>query len=273
MSHPRTVAGMLVALDVDGTLMTYDGVVSDDVRACVASLRDAGAHVVLATGRTVRATVPVMAELGLEDGWAVCSNGAVTVRVHPSFAAGYEVTSMTTFDPEPALRVLQLELPDALFAVEDLGRGFRVSRPFPDGELTGDQEVVPFDRLVSEPVTRVVVRDPGGTPEEFQALVERVGLRQVSYAVGWSAWLDLTPGGVSKASALEELRRELDVEPFATVAVGDGANDVEMLRWAARGVAMGHAADAVRAAADEVTGTIADDGAVAVLRSIGREKL
>jgi hydroxymethylpyrimidine pyrophosphatase-like HAD family hydrolase len=272
MSHPRTVAGMLVALDVDGTLMTYDGVVSDDVRACVASLRDAGAHVVLATGRTVRATVPVMAELGLEDGWAVCSNGAVTVRVHPSFAAGYEVTSMTTFDPEPALRVLQLELPDALFAVEDLGRGFRVSRPFPDGELTGEQEVVPFDRLVAEPVTRVVVRDPGGTPEEFQALVERVGLRQVSYAVGWSAWLDLTPGGVSKASALEELRRELDVEPFATVAVGDGANDIEMLRWAARGVAMGHAVDAVRAAADEVTGTIADDGAVAVLRSIGHEK-
>jgi hydroxymethylpyrimidine pyrophosphatase-like HAD family hydrolase len=147
-----------------------------------------------------------------------------------------------------------------------------VSRPFPDGELTGDQEVVPFDRLVAEPATRVVVRDPGRTPEEFHALVERVGLRQVSYAVGWSAWLDLTPGGVSKASALEELRRELDVEPFATVAIGDGANDIEMLRWAARGVAMGHAADAVRAAADEVTGTIADDGAVAVLRSIGREK-
>lgn len=270
MTHPRTVAGTLVALDVDGTLMTYDGVVSDDVRACVASLREAGAHVVLATGRAVLATVPVASDLGIDDGWLVCSNGAVLARVAPDRPEGYEVVELTTFDPEPVLRVLQMELPDAFFAVEDLGRGFLVSRPFPDGELTGEQRVSTFEELCASPATRVVIRDPGSTPEEFHALVERVGLHQVSYAVGWSAWLDLTPGGVSKGSTLEELRRRLGVEPFATVAVGDGGNDVEMLRWAARGVAMGHAPDAVRAAADEVTGTIADDGAVAVLRSIGR---
>ena len=56
----------------------------------------------------------------------------------------------------------------------------------------------------------------------------------------------------------------------ATVAVGDGHNDIEMLAWAARGVAMGHADEPVRAVADEVTGTIDDDGAVAVLRSLLR---
>lgn len=270
MTHARTVAGTLVALDVDGTLMTYDGVVSPEVRACVASLRAAGAHVVLATGRSVVATLEAAREVGIDDGWAVCSNGAVLVRLTPGHPDGYEVVEMTTFDPEPALRVLQMELPDAYFAVEDLGRGFKVSRPFPDGELSGEQRVSTFAELCEGPATRVVMRDPGRTPEEFHALVERVGLHQVSYAVGWSAWLDLTPGGVSKASALEDLRRRLGVEPFATVAVGDGGNDVEMLRWAARGVAMGHAPDAVREAADEVTGTIADDGAVAVLRSIGQ---
>ena len=70
--------------------------------------------------------------------------------------------------------------------------------------------------------------------------------------------------------ALEELRQRLGVEPFATVAVGDGHNDIEMLAWAARGVAMGHADEPVRAVADEVTGTIDDDGAVAVLRSLLR---
>jgi hydroxymethylpyrimidine pyrophosphatase-like HAD family hydrolase len=52
------------------------------------------------------------------------------------------------------------------------------------------------------------------------------------------------------------------------VAIGDGGNDVQMLRWAARGVAMGHAPEAVRAAADEVTGGIEDDGALPVLRSL-----
>jgi hydroxymethylpyrimidine pyrophosphatase-like HAD family hydrolase len=268
MSHTRSVASTLVALDVDGTLMSYAGVISPEVREAVHALRDAGAHVVLATGRSAISAVPVAHDLGLDTGWVIASNGAVTLRLDPSAGAGYEVTEVIRFDPEPVLRVLRLEMPDALYAVEDVGTGFRVSAPFPTDELQGEHRVVSFEELCSEPVTRVVMRDPHGTPQEFHALVERVGLHEVSYAVGWSAWLDLSPGGVSKGTALEELRRTLGVEPFATVAIGDGNNDLEMLRWAARGVAMGHAADAVRAAADEVTGTIDDDGALEVLRSL-----
>ncbi|MEZ0446578.1 HAD family hydrolase [Cellulomonas sp. ICMP 17802] len=258
----------LVALDVDGTLMSYDGTISDEVRQAVRDVRDSGLHVVLATGRGVHSAAPVAKELGLTDGWVVCSNGAVTARLDPSVELGYEIVRVVTFDPGPALRAIAMELPDALYAVEDLGLGFRVSADFPDGELSGDLEVVSWDDLVSTPATRVVIRSPQSTPEEFHELVERVGLHEVEYAVGWSAWLDLTPGGVSKASALEEVRQHLGVQPHATVAIGDGGNDVQMLRWAARGVAMGHAPASVRAAADEVTGGIEDDGALEILRSL-----
>jgi hydroxymethylpyrimidine pyrophosphatase-like HAD family hydrolase len=258
----------LVALDVDGTLMSYDGVISDEVRQAVRDVRDSGLHVVLATGRGVHSAAPVAAELGLTEGWVVCSNGAVTARLDPSTDLGYEIVRVVTFDPGPALRAIAMELPDALYAVEDLGLGFRVSADFPDGELSGDLEVVSWDELTTTPATRVVIRSPESTPEQFHELVERVGLHEVEYAVGWSAWLDLTPGGVSKASALEEVRQHLGVQPHATVAIGDGSNDVQMLRWAARGVAMGHASESVRAAADEVTGSIDDDGALAILRSL-----
>ncbi|MBO3087890.1 HAD family hydrolase [Cellulomonas dongxiuzhuiae] len=258
----------LVALDVDGTLMSYDGVISDDVRTTVTALVDAGVHVVLATGRSAHSAVAVAQDLGLTHGWVVCSNGAVTARLDADEENGWTIAGSVTFDPGPALRAIALELPDALYAVEDLGVGFRVSAPFPPGEMTGEVTVVAFDELASAPATRVVIRAPQSTPEEFHAIVERVGLHEVTYAVGWSAWLDLTPGGVSKASALEEVRRALGVEPYETLAIGDGENDLEMLRWAARGVAMGHANDAVRGAADEVTGTIEDDGAVAVLRHV-----
>ena len=258
----------LAALDVDGTLMSYDGAVSQDVRACVRELVAAGVHVVLATGRSAHSATEVALDLGLTEGWVVCSNGAVTARLDPDEESGWTIVRSVTFDPEPALRAIAMELPDALFAVEDLGVGFRVSAPFPQGEITGEVTVVPFDELASSPVTRVVIRAPRSTPEEFHEIVERVGLHEVSYAVGWSAWLDLTPGGVSKASALEDVRRALGVEPYETLAIGDGENDLEMLRWAACGVAMGHASDVVRGAADEVTGTIEDDGAVAVLRRV-----
>ena len=53
-----------------------------------------------------------------------------------------------------------------------------------------------------------------------------------------------------------------------TVAVGDQRNDVEMLVWAARGVAMGNAPDEVKAIADEVTGSVTDDGLADVLDSL-----
>lgn len=260
----------LVALDVDGTLMSYDGVISADVRDAVTALVEADLHVVVATGRAIHSAAAVAADLGLTQGFVVASNGAVTARLDPTTDDGWSLVHSVTFDPGPALRALALELPDALFAVEDLGVGFLVTAPFPEGELTGRQTVATLDELASAPATRVVIRAPRSTPEEFHALVERVGLHEVTYAVGWSAWLDLTPGGVSKASALEEVRRELGVEPYETLALGDGENDVEMLRWAACGVAMGHASDVVRLAADEVTGTIDDDGAVEVLRRVLR---
>lgn len=256
----------LLALDVDGTLMTYDGVISPQVRDAVRDVVASGIHVVLATGRGLHSTAPVARELGLHDAWVVCSNGSVTARLDPD--GGERIVETVTFSPGPALRAIALEVPEALFAIEDVGRGFFISGDFPPGEIGGTLTHMSFEELVSTPTTRVVIRHPGGTQEEFSALVERVGLHEVSYAVGYSAWLDLTPAGVSKASALESVRRELGVEPFATVAVGDGGNDLEMLRWAARGVAMGHARQEVRDAADEVTGTITDDGLLAVLTSL-----
>jgi len=260
--------GVLVALDVDGTVVDLDEAMSDRVRSAVRRVADSGAHVVVATGRSLHGTLPVLQRLGLHEGFAVCSNGAVTVELDPSEAEGYRVVSLHTFDPSRVARVLHEQLPAGLFAVEVLGRGFKLTAPFPDGELTGEMEVVPFDELFTEPVMRVVVRSPDHTSAEFSRLVEEVGLHGVAYSVGWTAWLDLAPDGVTKASALEEVRRRLDVERAATLAVGDGRNDVEMLRWAGRGVAMGNAPAEVQAVADAVTGHVDEDGLAAVLEDL-----
>ena len=89
----------------------------------------------------------------------------------------------------------------------------------------------------------------------------------MSYAVGWTAWLDISPEGVSKASALDVVRQRLRVDPQATLAAGDGHNDIEMLGWAEYGIAMGDADETTRAAADYVTGPVREDGLVPVLRS------
>ena len=145
-------------------------------------------------------------------------------------------------------------------AVEEIGVGYRLNRPFPDGEITGEMKIEPVEDLVAEPVTRVIIRDPHSSEEEFVALAEKVGLHGTNYFIGWTAWLDLAPEGVSKASALADVAERLGVDRANVLAIGDGRNDTEMIRWAGRGVAMGQAPLEVQEAADDVTETVHNDG-------------
>jgi hydroxymethylpyrimidine pyrophosphatase-like HAD family hydrolase len=258
----------LLALDIDGTILDHDAAMSEPVREAVQAVAASGVHVVLATGRSLHGTLPVLDRLGLLEGWAVCSNGTVTMRLDPSLPEGYELSEVVTFDPSPALKLLREHLPTALFAVEEVGRGFRLTAPFPPGELDGEEVIVDFERLLDGPASRVIVRSPEHTSADFLALTEELGLHGVNYFVGWTAWLDLAPAGVSKASALEQVRQRLGVDRVATMAVGDGRNDLEMFSWAARSVAMGNSEPDVKAAADEVTEGVEADGVAAVLRGL-----
>lgn len=261
-SGPHT----LVALDIDGTIMDHDGSITPAVTAAIDALIADGTHVVLATGRSIAAVTPVIEELDLPPGWAVCSNGAVTIKYES--ATDYDIEDVVTFDPGPTLRKIREQAPEALFAVEEAGVGFKLSEAFPMGELSGDHQIVSFEELCDINASRVTVREPGKTAAHFHDLVERSGLHEVSYAVGWTAWLDISPEGVSKASALDTVRQRLRVQQGNTLAAGDGNNDIEMLGWAEYGVAMGDADQFTRAAADYVTTPVSDDGLVPVLRSI-----
>lgn len=246
----------LVALDIDGTLLDAHEYITPTVREAVGRARDAGAHVVLSTGRSTFGTTRVIEDLDLTGGYAVTSNGAVTFSYWP-----VEVMSTSTFDARETVKLLLEQVPDAMVAVEVIGRGYRVNKPFPVGEITGELWIESVEELVAEPVTRVIIRDPSQSAEEFVELAERLGLQGTNYFVGYTAWLDLAPEGVSKASGLASIARILGVDPADVLAIGDGRNDVEMLRWAGRGVAMGQAPLSVQDSADDVTETLMDDGA------------
>lgn len=261
MPVPEGWRPRLVALDLDGTVVAPDDTVPAEVVAAVGAVCAAGVPVVLSTGRSVHHTRPVAEILGIRSGWLVCSNGAVIATIDPPV-----VTDTVTFDAAPAVRLLQKHLPDALVAVEELGVGYRVTAPFPEGELAGEQIVMDVDSLVREPVTRVILRSPGEEPEFFLDVVAKLGLQDVSYAVGYTAWLDLAPKGVSKAFALSSVTRRLSVSPADVLAVGDGRNDVEMLEWAGVGAAMGHAPAELQDVADVVTGSFDELGLVSLLR-------
>ena len=260
-------APRLVALDIDGTLYAnvpatgaVEEVISPAVKDAIDRAVDAGAHIVLSTGRSAFSITGVWEQLGLPrngDGQVltVASNGSVVFSYPP-----VDVLSTVTFDASRLVTMLMEHVPDAAVAVEEIGVGYRINRPFPDGEITGEMRIEPVEDLVAEPVTRVIIRDPHSSEEEFVELAEKIGLQGTNYFIGWTAWLDLAPDGVSKASALADVADRLGVAQADVLAIGDGRNDVEMLRWAGRGVAMGQAPLEVQEAADDVTETVHNDG-------------
>ncbi|MFD1824394.1 MULTISPECIES: HAD family hydrolase [Mumia] len=253
----RTWRPRMIALDIDGTIVDYDNVMTDAVRETVRAAADAGMHCVISTGRAVPGVMDAVAKLGFDEGLAVASNGSVVFSYDP-----ITLLHTVTFDAGPAVRALLEAVPDAAVAVENVGVGYRMNKAFPDGELSGTMAHEPVEDLIAEPVSRVIVRSPNASAEEFAELAHSLGLEGTNYYVGYTAWLDLAPEGVSKAAGLEHVCAELGVDRAEVLAIGDGSNDVEMLEWAGRGVAMGHAPLHVQAVADDVTETVENDGVV-----------
>lgn len=263
------IAG-LIALDVDGTVLLEDETPSPGIVEAVASVVDAGHVVTLATGRSWGATHRVLSTLGIEPEFVVCANGAVIMR-RGGDEFGYSRWRVETFDPAPVLGLLHDELPDAHFMVE-LADGKRLYTDVAVGWNVEGGERVVFSRLGDAPVSRVVVVDPGRSDTDFLELTERIGLHSVSYAIGWTAWLDIAPHGVDKSTALETVRAELGVPGGNVLVMGDGRNDLGMFAWAreagGRAVAMGQGPQEVRDAASAVTETVALGGVAVVLRGL-----
>ena len=262
----------LIGLDIDGTLVHDDGYLSPQVVEEVQRVKNLGHEVLIATGRAAANAVPVASDLGIYDGFVVSSNGAVTVELDKSHPRGFHMRDVVTFDPADVLEKLINNLPEAHFAVEDVDGSYRFHKPFPSHALGDQNTETPLEELGRHPVSRVVVLSPQHDVEEFLGLISDIGLASVSYAIGYTAWLDISPQGVSKASALETQRERLGIPKNQVLVMEDGRNDIEMFQWAKSGgglaFAMGQAPDEVIEAATHVTSSATDDGVATVLAGL-----
>jgi len=259
----------MVVLDIDGTLHVAPDTdsrahktISPAVRAAVRAVVRSGVHVVLCTGRLSPATVPFLRELNLSVGFAVCSNGAVLMD-----ATTGRIVEQVMFDLRDPIAMLREHLPGAIFVAESPGVGVMATGRVDDADTQyGNVELVNIDALSDTSTTRLAVHWPGRSGLELaDALAGLIlpGVRCCCYTDEPLA--DLMAAGVSKAAMLERLRVILGVPATETLAVGDGINDLEMLAWAAHGVAMGHSPPPVLAAADQVCPSGVEDGLATVL--------
>lgn len=261
----------LVALDVDGTLLTDRGEIDPIVVDAVKSAAQRGHEVMIATGRSIMDTIPVLRDLDIWPEYVVTSNGAVILKRDPLADTGYTKHRIETFNPRAVLEMVKTHLPVGRYAVEDELGDYYFTEAFPGIDHSVLAHKVEFEKLLTLRATRVVVVSPDHELEDFFKVVEQVGLQRVSYSVGWTAWLDISPEGVNKSTALEQVREWHGFPLSRVLAIGDGNNDMEMLEWAARlgrGIAMGNASDDVKAYANEVTADITEHGVAVALAKL-----
>ncbi|MDO5025170.1 MAG: HAD-IIB family hydrolase [Trueperella sp.] len=280
---------LLVALDIDGTVLNYDGELSPRVKAALDAHIAAGTHIVLCTGRAVRSTQAGLQKVGFTSGFAVCSNGAVVISLgsEPPLDAYGEPVPTTefgpgvaddsfpvrvfrahTFDPSYEINLISRAVPEAIFAVETTEELRRLSRPFPPGEMTQKTQLLPVAELAHPRTTRLTIRTPEISKEDLLARLAEIGVHAVAYPQMWSAWLDISPTGVSKETGVADVRQHLGIDPRHVVAIGDSDNDQEMLAAAGLGIAMGNSPDRVRQYADVLTSPVDDDGCARALEEL-----
>jgi len=252
----------LVALDIDDTLIPWHGTLAKETIDAIRTVHSAGIEVVLASGRGVYDVVPVVVELGIDDAWALCSNGSVTVQVRDGVATE---AARIAFDPRGIVAALRVMDPEAPVAIETSGLGFLV-----DGEPFGGQAPHVVGGLAELPseVSFLSIGSSRLSTERLLATCDDAPVHVVPYPHDGWVTLDIVSAAAGKGAALAALAAELGIDASQCAAVGDYLNDIPMLEWAGWSVAMGQAPQAVRDVADVVVASSADHGAAQALLAI-----
>ncbi len=267
-----TQRARLLALDVDGTLLTDELQVTPATREAVRQVISQGVQVVLASARGPKALYSIIAELEI-TGLAICYTGALTCRLYPDQHVKAEVVN----EQRMSLSSARLVLSNAL------ALGISI------GWFTGELWYIPgwdlalhHESMITG-VTPIVDSDLmhfNEAPHKLQAIVGETALLQrlnalasvlPSDCVGqfsYETYLEIIHRGVDKATALLALGQQLGIDPSEMVAIGDMENDIAMLRVAALGIAMGNAPTYVQAEADWVTDTNNRDGVAAAIERL-----
>ncbi|MEU7571599.1 HAD family hydrolase [Micromonospora sp. NPDC049240] len=260
----------LVASDIDGTLLTDDRTLSPRTARVLARIAAAGTPVVLVTGRPIRWLKLVYDQLAAPLP-AICANGAVVYD-----PAADEVLRADPLAPEllaEVARRLRAEVPGVSFAVEIVdSRQMRHESHYPlrwDADADAIRAVESPEELLAVPAVKLLVRAGEQDPDVFVRVVAGAleGLAEATHS-SYSGLIEVSAAGVTKAAGLAWYAARLGIDERDVLAFGDMPNDVPMLTWAGRSVAVANAHPAVREIADEVTGANTEDGVAAYLEKV-----
>jgi Cof subfamily protein (haloacid dehalogenase superfamily) len=255
-----------LAIDVDGTLLDPGHRIRPAVRDAVRRVADAGVDVILASARYPGALHAIQGELGLLGQALVACQGGVAGRFS---GGGFERIHEMPISPPDAGAVLAVAgaagLPVSRFGADTWHVRRDDSMAGQEAAIVGCNPTAVEDlALVASPVFKLTVMAPAGRWGDLGPIAGALP-GSVRASISRPDYLEIVDAGTSKASALGSVLGYLGLSDHHLAAVGDGANDVEMLEFAALGIAMGHAPDALKDVATWIVPSNAADGLAAAI--------
>ncbi len=264
MLNPATPK--LIALDIDGTLLSSQLTVLPKTKAALQAVAAKGHYVVLASSRPPRSVRNIAASLELPPSVTISFGGAYIL-------GGDTVLFEQTLPPEIAKDIIERARNVALHASLYSAENWFVEQD--DAWAAQETNIVGFTPTLvgdllhhTNNVHKFLVMGEVEKIEVFQEELRSSNLK-VDAVRSKPVYCEVNPHGVHKASAVEFVARHVGLTLVDVIAFGDGENDLTMIREAGTGVAMGNAVPAVKAVAKIVAKSNEEDGIALALQALG----
>ncbi len=251
-----------IFFDVDGTLVSFDThKVPQEVKDIIKNLRKSGIKVFIATGRMLNMLDDTLEDMEF-DGYisyngAFCTDGSKREVIYKNII------------PQKELQALKQRLENDKFPVSFMCRD-NMYVNYVDSKVEYVANFVNVSLPIVKDVEEVIKEDVFQMciyvdDTKLQEIISEV-LPDCEYSRWIEVFADVNVKGLSKKTGIDKILEYYNIPLSATMAFGDGGNDIEMLKHVAVGVAMGNAADHVKAVADHVTDHVDNGGVVKAIK-------
>jgi Cof subfamily protein (haloacid dehalogenase superfamily) len=269
MSQVSGLRPKLIATDLDGTIVTHDGAISDRTVRAFTKARDLGVEVFFVTGRPPRWMPEIREAFGF--GSAICGNGAMLYDL-----MGDKVLEEWLIEiPEQFETVTRLRrsIPEVSFAVESHNYFHREKAYIPRWDVGLDNiGVHTIEEIIKAPALKMLARcsQQNLSSDEMLAIASKEldGLVTVTHSNPHDSLLEISALGVSKGATLARMAERLGITADECVTFGDNPNDFSMLAWAGRSYAMASGHPDGAKYAKSIAGPCEDDGVAIAIEAL-----
>ncbi|MGN6367672.1 MAG: Cof-type HAD-IIB family hydrolase [Phycisphaerae bacterium] len=265
----------MVALDLDGTLLTSRKSISPLTHTAVKQVAARGVHVVLATARPPRSVRDYYAALGLETP-VVNYNGAL-IWDEPR----KKVIQHVPLDVDTARKIIdwsRKRYPELLVSIEILDKWYTDHYSEIPEYMTETAKqftpdfIGPLDAFLTVPITKLMLIGDPKWIDDLQVQLPRKFAGKVAETRSDATLLQLMNPGISKAMALDQVAKSFGIAAHEVLAIGDAPNDIHMLEWAGVAVVPENGWKEAKAVAHALVPSNDADGVAVALRKFILER-